>query len=48
MKKIEKLRGSEFESVNGVKCTWVELPYEVSIAGSGFFFALRIDHFAEL
>lgn len=29
MKKIEKLRGSEFESISGVKGTWVELPYEV-------------------
>lgn len=31
MKKIEKLRGSEFESINGVKGSWVELPYEVSM-----------------
>ncbi|KAJ6631755.1 Serpin I2 [Pseudolycoriella hygida] len=28
MKKIEKLRGNEFESIGGVKGTWVELPYE--------------------
>lgn len=29
MKKTEKLRGSEFESANRVRGTWVELPYEV-------------------
>lgn len=31
MKKVEKLRGNEFVSTNGVKGTWVELPYEVSV-----------------
>lgn len=30
MKKLEKLRANEFVSTNGVKGTWVELPYEVS------------------
>lgn len=29
MKKVEKLRGSEFESESGAKGTWIELPYEV-------------------
>lgn len=29
MKKVEKLRGSEFVTTNGVKATWVEVPYEV-------------------